>query len=40
VAYTSESGTWAVDMKVMQEFAVRNRPEGQLGWLRLNLRLD
>lgn len=40
VAYTSESGTWAVDAKVMQEFSVRNRPEGQLAWLRLNLRLD
>ncbi|KQV95820.1 transporter [Rhizobacter sp. Root1221] len=40
VAYTSESGTWAVDFKVMQEFEVRNRTEGQIGWLRLNVRLD
>jgi hypothetical protein len=40
VAYTSESGTWAVDFKVMQEFEVRNRTEGQIGWLRLNFRLD
>lgn len=40
VAYLSESGTWAVDFKVMQEFEVRNRPEGTIGWLRLNFRID
>lgn len=40
VAYQSESGVWALDFKVMQEFSVRNRPEGQVAWLRLNLRLD
>ena len=40
VAYLSESGTWALDFKVMQEFEVRNRPEGTIGWLRLNVRLD
>jgi hypothetical protein len=40
VAYIAESGTWAVDVKVMQEFSVRNRPEGQLAWVRLNLRFE
>ncbi|MET0349008.1 MAG: transporter [Rhizobacter sp.] len=40
IAYLSESGTWALDFKVMQEFAVRNRPEGTIGWLRLNFRVD
>lgn len=40
VAYQSESGIWALDFKLMQEFGVRNRPQGQLAWLRLNLRLD
>ena len=40
VAYQSESGVWALDLKVMQEFGVRNRPQGQLAWVRLNLRLD
>lgn len=40
LAYQSESGVWALDLKLMQEFGVRNRPEGQLAWLRLNLRLD
>lgn len=40
VAYQSESGVWALDFKVMQEFGVRNRPQGQLAWVRLNLRLD
>jgi len=40
IAYLSESGTWAIDFKVMQEFAVRNRPEGTVGWLRLNFRVD
>lgn len=40
VAYQSESGIWALDFKWMQEFSVRNRPEGRLAWLRLNLRLD
>jgi hypothetical protein len=24
----------------MQEFSVRNRPEGTTSWVRLNLRLD
>ena len=40
VAYLSETGTWALDVKVMQEFEVRNRPEGTIGWVRLNFRLD
>lgn len=40
VSYQSESGVWALDFKLMQEFGVRNRPEGQIAWLRLNLRLD
>jgi hypothetical protein len=40
LAYQSESGVWALDFKVMKEFGVRNRPEGQISWLRLNLRLD
>jgi hypothetical protein len=40
VAYIAESGAWAVDVKVMQEFSVRNRPEGQLAWVRLNLRFE
>lgn len=39
VGYLAESGTWGVDFKVMQEFSVRNRPEGQVYWLRLNVRL-
>jgi hypothetical protein len=40
VGYLAESGTWGLDFKAMQEFAVRNRPEGQVYWLRLNVRLD
>jgi hypothetical protein len=40
VGYLAESGTWGIDFKVMQEFEVRNRPEGQVYWLRLNVRLD
>ncbi|MEW6704955.1 MAG: transporter [Pseudomonadota bacterium] len=40
LAYISESGTWALDAKLMQEFSVRNRPEGQVAWLRLNMRFD
>jgi hypothetical protein len=40
VAYIAESGTWALDLKVMQEFSVRNRPEGTTSWVRLNMRLD
>lgn len=40
LAYLSESGTWGLDAKAMQEFSVRNRPEGQVYWLRLNVRLD
>lgn len=39
VAYLSESGNWAIDAKWMQEFSVRNRPEGQMFWLRFNYRL-
>ncbi len=40
VAYTSESGNWALDVKAMQEFSVRNRPEGIVTWVRVNFRLD
>lgn len=40
LAYIADSGNWAVDVKLMQEFSVRNRPEGQLGWVRLNLRFQ
>jgi hypothetical protein len=40
VAYIAESGSWALDFKVMQEFEVRNRPQGTTSWLRLNVRLD
>lgn len=40
VGYLAESGTWGLDFKAMQEFSVRNRPEGQVYWLRLNVRLD
>lgn len=40
VAYIAESGNWALDFKLMQEFSVRNRPEGQLAWLRLNVRFE
>ena len=28
------------DVKVLKEFAVRNRPQGTTTWVRLNLRLD
>ncbi|HLO95391.1 MAG TPA: transporter [Burkholderiaceae bacterium] len=40
VAYVSEGGVWSADVKVVKEFAVRNRPEGTTTWVRLNLRLD
>ncbi|UXH79819.1 SphA family protein [Roseateles amylovorans] len=40
IAYLAESGNWGVDFKTMQEFAVKNRPEGVVTWLRLNVRLD
>jgi hypothetical protein len=40
VGYISESGNWALDFKVMQEFSVRNRPEGVLAWARLNFRFE
>lgn len=40
LAYLAESGNWALDVKLMQEYAVRNRPQGQVAWLRLNVRLD
>jgi hypothetical protein len=40
MGYISASGNWALDFKVMQEFSVRNRPEGTTSWVRLNLRLD
>ena len=40
VSYIAESGTWAVDAKVMREFSVRNRPLGTTSWVRLNVRLD
>lgn len=40
VGYTSESGVWAADLKVLPEFKVRNRPEGTVGWVRLMMRLD
>ena len=40
VAYLAESGNWALDLKLMQEFSVRNRPEGQLAWVRLNVRFE
>lgn len=40
LAYMSESGIWSADIKVLNEFSVRNRPEGRTVWLRLNLRLD
>jgi hypothetical protein len=38
--YLAESGTWGLDVKVMKEFSVRNRPEGTTSWVRLNVRLD
>ncbi len=40
LAYLSESGVWSAEIKVLNEFSVRNRPEGITTWLRLNLRLD
>ena len=40
VAYIPDSGGWGFDVKLMQEFSVRNRPEGVIGWVRLNVRLD
>ncbi|WKB50596.1 SphA family protein [Eleftheria terrae] len=40
VGYTSESGRWAADAKVLREFAVRDRPEGTITYLRLQVRLD
>ncbi|SEL45126.1 Uncharacterized conserved protein [Roseateles sp. YR242] len=40
IAYVAESGNWGIDLKTMQEFAVRNRPQGTVTWLRLNVRLD
>lgn len=40
VAYLSESGEWGVDVKAMQEFSVRNRPEGLITWVRLNFRIQ
>jgi hypothetical protein len=40
IAYVAESGNWGVDLKTMQEFSVRNRPQGTLTWLRLNVRLN
>ncbi|MCW7541651.1 transporter [Aquabacterium sp. A7-Y] len=40
VGYTSEDGRWAVEFKVLREFSVRNRPEGTISYLRLQMRLD
>ena len=40
LAYLAQSGNRALDVKWMQEFEVRNRPEGQVTWVRLNMRLD
>jgi len=40
INYLSEDGRVFVDAKVLREFGVRNRPEGTVFWLRLNLRLD
>lgn len=40
LSYVSESGVWAIDAKVLPEFSVRNRPQGTVSWLRLNIRLD
>jgi hypothetical protein len=40
LAYLADSGNWALDVKLTQEFEVRNRPEGQVTWVRLNMRLD
>lgn len=40
LAYVSEDGVWSADVKVLKEFAVRNRPQGTTTWVRLNLRLD
>lgn len=40
LAYVSEDGVWSADVKVVKEFAVRNRPQGTTTWVRLNLRLD
>ena len=40
LAYVSEGGVWSADVKVLKEFAVRNRPQGTTTWVRLNLRLD
>ncbi|MCX9154792.1 transporter [Niveibacterium sp. 24ML] len=40
VSWQSEDSTVNVEFKVMQEFGVRNRPEGTLGWLRLVYRLN
>jgi hypothetical protein len=38
VAYLSDSGNWALDVKVLDEFGVRNRPQGIVTWARLNFR--
>lgn len=38
--YVSEDGRVFLDAKVMREFGVRNRPQGSVFWLRLNMRLD
>ncbi|AKJ27542.1 SphA family protein [Caldimonas brevitalea] len=40
VGYTSEDGRWAAEVKVLREFSVRNRPQGTISYLRLQLRLD
>lgn len=39
-SWTSEDGRVFVDFKVLREFAVQNRPQGTVFWLRANFRLD
>jgi hypothetical protein len=40
VSYLTEDGQFVFDLKVLKEFSVRNRPEGTVTWLRMNVRLD
>ncbi|WAC72523.1 hypothetical protein OU995_23715 [Roseateles sp. SL47] len=43
IAYGAERGNWGLDLKTMQNLPcaiVRNRSQGTVTWLRLNVRLD
>ena len=40
LTFISEDGRLMMDFKVLREFGVRNRPEGNIFWLRANFRLD